>query len=108
MPASLRSALIFPEPLARELHYLLRCFYPKREGELAREMEPRIALPPLRVEIAHPNLPPWLMLGIKCGRLRLSQACFTLPPKLVPRTCLYNPLVQAVSEVQIIVFLVMS
>ena len=46
MPASLRSALMFPEPLARELHYLLRCLYPKREGELAREMEPRIALPP--------------------------------------------------------------
>ena len=46
IPESLRSALMFPEPLARDLHYLLRRLYPKREGELAREMLPRWALPP--------------------------------------------------------------
>jgi len=46
IPESLRSALLFPEPLARDSHFLLRNLYPRREGEMAREMEPCIALPP--------------------------------------------------------------
>ena len=46
IPESLRSALLFPEPLARDSHFLLRNLYPRREGEMAREMEPCILLPP--------------------------------------------------------------
>ena len=46
IPTSLKNALMFPEPLARELHYLLRRLYPQRSGESGREMLARWALPP--------------------------------------------------------------
>jgi hypothetical protein len=53
--------------------------------------------------IGRPNLPPWLLLGKKAGVYPPSKACHTLPPMLVPSTCLYHPLVPVLSEIHLLV-----
>ena len=53
--------------------------------------------------IGRPNSPPWLLLGKKAGVYPPSKACHTLPPMLVPSTCLYHPLVPVLSEIHLLV-----